>query len=534
MCLLAEKPKKKPRHTKLVLPSDKPQKQTYRATDRLGRSLAPKTDEAPGAQTPPPEAPAEAAEKAPASPGAAAGGAAKPPPPAQETPTLPENAVLMPRKNPRVVAVRRRKRRRRLLSLLAVLLVAVGIWLYFSGLYLYGVMAFQNFADSMRIRLTPGGGWPAPYTITGYLASREMGGGGFASVGDKDLALFSSSGTELRRVQHGYASPGLSAGDTRVCVYNRGGTEYAVEGRGGTKLRRKTQQEILFATMSPGGTLAVVTSSRYRAAIEIYGPLYAAQPDFSWTLVDEKPVVGAFYSDNKQFALACLSAQQGALGTTVYLLRTDKDQPLAQIRADDARVLQMEYLGQNRLLVVYDSYAATYNQKGEEISRYAYNGRSLQAAHQGKGGLALVFGSGARDSFGLVLLDEKMQPQFETEVAGTGTPRVLSDMEGVYLLFGQELVSFNRQGTPGGSETFTVKPLDLVQAGEPLVLSLSSAQPISHLLTPGDNTSTPPPASGAAASVPSSAAASPAPASSTAQASPPSSKAPSSAVPPAA
>ncbi len=471
-----------------MLPGDGPgPKEGKKAKkDRLGRSLGESTETAAPPEKTALEAPPPAPPPGPATARPPAQRPGPPPQaPKQQPPmaeALPENAVLMPRKNPRVEAVRRKKRRRRRLSLLAVLLVALGLWLYFSGYYLYGVMAFQNFTDSMRIRLTPGSGWPAAYNITGYQASREMGGGGFASVGDKDLALFSSSGQELRRVQHGYASPGLSAGDTRVCVYNRGGTEYAVEGRSGTKLRRSTQQEILFASLSPGGTLAVVTSSRYRANIEIYGPLYSVQPDFSWSLVDEKPVVGSFYSDNKQFALACLSAREGALGTTIYLLRTDKDQPLAEIRADDARVLQMEYLAPNRLLVVYDRYAATYNQKGEETARYDYQGRSLLAAHQGGGGLALVFGSEARDSFGLCLLNEKMQALFEAEAAGTGEPRVLSTAGGVYLLYGQQVAAFTPEGHPGGSEGFTAKPLDLVQAGEPLVLTVSSAQPLSALL----------------------------------------------------
>ncbi len=525
---MAQGPKKKPKHTKLVLPSEGGPAERGRKEkkDRLGRKTGGATGIEDTLHTP------DAAATAPPAPQAEKNGQAHAPPvqhssakvpgqtggqplqsgaaftpPVQGQPApsfaatadvpLPDNAIVLPHKNPRLQAVRRKKRLRRIVSIVAVLLLLCGLWLYFSGLYLYAVMAAQNAYDSLRIRLTPGKGWPAPFSISGFITAQEMDGGGFAALGNKDMALFSSSGTELRRVQHGYANPGISTGNTRVCVYSRGGKEYAVEGRGGTVLRRSTEQDILFTAMSPGGTLAVVTSSRYRSNIEVYDPIYPVQPKFSWSMVDEKPVTGAFSSDNRNFSLACLSAEGGALGSTIYLLRTDKTQPLGTIRADDAGILQMEYIGQSRLLAVFDRYAALYNLKGEEVARYDYNGRNLLAADMGEGRLALVFGSSARDSYELALLNDRLQPLFEEPAAGTGTPRVLSAANGVYLLYGQDVAAFTLEGAQAEIRGFSAKPLDLVQAGEPLVLTVSSAEPLGELLGGGAQTPAAEPSSAA-------------------------------------
>ncbi|MDL2253558.1 DUF5711 family protein [Ruminococcaceae bacterium OttesenSCG-928-I18] len=483
---MAEKPKK-PKHTKLVLPGDKKKgkqkKEVYRAKDRLGRTLT----EGPAGTEPKAPEPEPSRAASPDAPGVERPKPPKIPPPTERE--LPENAVLMPRKNPRLQAVKRKKRLRKMLALVLVLLVLAGLGLYFSGLYLYVGLAAGNVYDSLRIRLTPGDGWPAPFSITGYVTSEGMNAGGFASLGDKDMAVFSSKGKELRRTQHGYANPGISTGSTRVIVYNRGGTEYVVEGRSDTVLRRNTEQEILFAEMSPNGSVAVVTSSRYRANLEIYGPIYDAEPDFSWSMVDEKPIVGAFHADNREFALASLSAQGGALGTTIYLLRTDRAEPLAQVRADDARILQLEYLSQNRLLAVYDTYTALYDLGGEQVARYDYGGSSLLAADIAEGRCALVFGSAARDSFEVVLLNAKLEPLFEKSTQGTENPRVLSASNGLYLLRGQEVEAYSLDGTQVERREYEAKPLDLVQAGVPLVLTVTSAESLEEMLRTGQSLS---------------------------------------------
>ncbi len=517
---MPDKPKKKPKHTNLALPTDK--KRTARKSpaakpDRLGRKVGgptaghgdaraqhgvdavghtPVSDAQPGAagradspaaQAAPPKAAAavenEAAkavadDAAPAhdrNTQAAAQGAQRPAGP-------PDNTILLPKKRPGISKAKRRKRRRRLGFLAFVLAVAMLVLFYFSGLYLNAAMGLGDLYDTARIALTPGDGFPMDFAMTGFWKADELGAGGFAALGSKDMAVFSGTGTELRRIQHGYANPGITASDTRVCVYSRGGRDYAVESRSGSIVRKTTEQDILFAEMSRGGWLALVTSSRYRANLAIYNPLYGAQPQLQWPIIDDKPVCAAFHQDNRTLALGCLTAENGALGSVIYVLRADSDKLSAAIPVPDARVLQLSYISANRLLAVFDTYAAVYDSRGAEQARFDYGGRTLRSADTNSGKTALVFGENNQETLELVLLSNQMVPLFSVQAAGNSVPHVLVATGGVYLETGYEVLAYTEKGAPGGTLAFEAKPYALVRAPEPVLLTATSALPLGSLL----------------------------------------------------
>lgn len=268
---MPDKPKKKPKHTKLALPTDKKRdahKKPAAAPDRLGRkvngSVAGREDSrpkqaanvahgaVPGARAgvPPPNG-HDVPQTAEAAQGAKAGPAQGPPvgtgdsaetvapavapangetaqaaaPNGRKPAGLPDNTIVLPQKRPGISKAKRRKRRRRLGFLAFVLAVAMLMLFYFSGLYLNAAMGLGDLYDTARIALTPGDGFPMDFAMTGFWRAEELGAGGFAALGSKDMAVFSGTGAELRRIQHGYANPGITASDTRVCVYSRGGRD---------------------------------------------------------------------------------------------------------------------------------------------------------------------------------------------------------------------------------------------------------------------------------------------------------------------
>ncbi len=395
---------------------------------------------------------------------------------------LPPNAILMPRKKPKLSKARRRRRRRRIGFLTAVALVCAVLVVYYSGIYLNAAMGIEDLYDTATIALTPGDGYPAPFAMRGFISAEQMEAGGFAAVGAKDVSVYSQSGTVLRRIQHGYANPGLTASSTRICVYNRGGLDYTIESRSGNIARRKTEQELLFAEMSEGGWLAVVTESRYRANLSVYSPVYDATPNLQWPIVDDKPVCASFHSDNRTLALGCLSAAGGALGTTIYVLRVDSDQLFATIRADEARIVDLAYLSSNRLLAVYDTYCAVYDGKGAEVARFEYGARSLRAADTYEGETALVFGSSSLETLELVFLSNDLVPLFSAQTESDTQPRTLVTHDGVFLEMGHEVLAYNTGGVLLDARTFPQKPYALVRAPQPLLLSSTTAFLLEEML----------------------------------------------------
>lgn len=497
---MADKKRKKPRHTNLVLPGDKKNSKT-KPEDRLRRVAPPAAGLHGGTnvQAPVDEAPLKGAAGQPehgegvdaaqaAGPAATpqAGAAGRP----QAEPT--GKIVAMPKRKKRLSPVKRKRRMRRIRLLVLVFVLALVLLIYSTGTYLTVFTLVSDWADSIYIALQDSGGFPKDYALTGYMKAEAMGDKGAALIGERDLSILSSNGYE-RRFQHGFASPGLSAGDTRVVLYQRGGREFVVEGRRKTLGRRTVEQDIQFAEMSPAGWLAVATASRYQATLSVYSPGYdIGDPLMELTLVEEKPVLARFCGDNRNLLLGCYTAKDGSITSTIHLLRTDRDSIQATITAEDAQLLQAEYLNRTRILAVYDTHAALYNNHGEELARLDFGGRSLAACDIDAGYMALVFDGGAQEGFQVLLANAELKQQCEVAVPeGSGTPDVLAAENGFYLLAGQQVLAWDTAGNLADTLLLESHPAGLVRAGQPLLLTSEALLPLAGMLNPSAASSTP-------------------------------------------
>jgi len=397
------------------------------------------------------------------------------------------NAIPLPKRGKQSAGItnaRKKKRRRRIRVLVVVAIVAVVVLVYASGVYLTAFSLLGDWTDGIRLALRPGEGFPMSYALTGFVKAEPMGDKGFAVLGERDLSIVSDSGVE-HRVQHAYPDAGLAAGDTRAVVYSRGGKEFFVENRSQMLVRQSTEQDIQFASMSPAGWLAVATASRYRATLAVYGPDYnMADPMLSLTLVDEQPALASFAGDNRTLLLGCYSAKDGALGTSIHLLRTGNDSILATVRVENAQLLKAEFISNSRFLAVYDSFVALYNTAGEELARYDYGGLSLMTADITDGHCALVLGSSAQETLHAVLLDGSLAALCNVSATTGGTVRILAAADGFYLLSGQDVYAYTAAGLLAGTLALEERAFTLVQGGQPLVVTAASVRPLQGLLHP--------------------------------------------------
>ena len=218
----------------------------------------------------------------------------------------------------RIERIRRRKRMRRIRAAAVCAVLLAAVLAYFTGIYGASLALLGDAVDSIGIALTPSPGSPVSFTLSGSQTALPLAGG-FVAVGDKDLAIYSAGGNEVRRIQHGYGRPAITAGNTRVCVYNRAGKELRVESRSRTLFENKFDDAIQLCAMSPNGTLAVFTKSK----LYVYDPMFENIYTFQ---TQDLPTALAFAGDNRQFAAGCPYAEGGALGGTVYLMDTRKDE----------------------------------------------------------------------------------------------------------------------------------------------------------------------------------------------------------------
>ena len=235
----------------------------------------------------------------------------------------------------RIERIRRRKRMRRIRAAAVCAVLLAAVLAYFTGIYGASLALLGDAVDSIGIALTPSPGYPVSFTLSGYQNALPLAGG-FVAVGDKDLAIYSAGGNEVRRIQHGYGRPAITAGNTRVCVYNRAGKELRVESRSRTLFENKFDDAIQLCAMSPNGTLAVFTKSK----LYVYDPMFENIYTFQ---TQDLPTALAFAGDNRQFAAGCPYAEGGALGGTVYLMDTRKDEYVT-IRNTEGMPVKIQYL----------------------------------------------------------------------------------------------------------------------------------------------------------------------------------------------
>lgn len=101
----------------------------------------------------------------------------------------------------------------------AVLLAAV--LAYFTGIYGASLALLGDAVDSIGIALTPSPGYPVSFTLSGYQNALPLAGG-FVAVGDKDLAIYSAGGNEVRRIPARLRQAGHYGGQhTCVCIQPR-------------------------------------------------------------------------------------------------------------------------------------------------------------------------------------------------------------------------------------------------------------------------------------------------------------------------
>ncbi len=395
-----------------------------------------------------------------------------------------ENIKKPSPKKPKLSPARKRRRRRYIMMSIIAALIGLVVLFFTSGAYLSVATAISGGMTSLSIALQPGEGFPMDFAMIEYKKSEQMSDDGFVALGSQEMVMVSSTGRILRNIPHSYIQPGISSGDNRVVLYNRGSKEYTIEGYDDTITTQVTEHDIQFCEMSPGGSIAVVTASRHRTFLDVYNPPYdTSEPDFSWPIVDENPIAATFGPDNRSLTVATVSAQGGELGTTLYFLHTNSEEVGATVRANGSVLLQIEHIGRGQILAVYDTFSAVYDQDGAELYRYDYSGRRLLTADISDAGLALVFGTSTGEIVHTVWVSSLMEEVYENVAHAAGTAKVMGTENGVFLLVGQEMFVYNSTGQLSAQVEYEDLALGFAKAGtQPLLVTMGTVIPIEDYL----------------------------------------------------
>ena len=422
--------------------------------------------------------------------------------PTQQPPYRPQGAPRRGAKRqrvqsdmPRLAQIRHKKRMRRLRWLCACVVFLAAVLAYFTGLYGASASVLGDKFDTLRALFSEGQEFPFTVRAQGLQNAQPLGGG-FVMLTDNELSIYAANGALLRTVPHAYARPAMAAGNTRLCLYHRGGTILTVESRSRTLWEYSAQNAIELCAMSPGGTLAIAQ----RGQVSVYTPLFEEIFTF---YTSEHVTAMAFAKDNRHFAVGCPGSENGALSGKVYLFTTDPnaaEEADAVLENPDGMPLKIFYPSASRVVVVYDNYMALYDvQTGSELARFDYGGLPVQSASMGAGGnLVLLFGDGEHSAqTRVVLFDSELNVTGQASV-GARTFSVTAGRQEAYVLAAGGVYCYGPDGTLWGTQQTESRPLAVVAAQKTVLLTASSASEL-QFSAPQENA-----AAGAGSAAPSS------------------------------
>ena len=365
--------------------------------------------------------------------------------------------------------VRNRRIRRTALIVAALTLVV----LFATGFVGSSVAMAKDWADTARILLFPGTGWPQQ---TGVMEVEQLAAlnGSFVELGEEGCVVWSRTGTRLNSIQSGYARPALAAGKTRFVLYNRSGNELRVESRTQNLYSKTLENSIYLCAMSDTGTLAVATDSADSTArLTVYTPTMTEQLHWDMTGTQGTPVRMAFAADSRRLAVAAVTSSAGQLQANLFVLSLAQGDPV-QLSSGDSVPQWLGWLNNDTVLAVYENCAVVYGADGGERGRFDLGGGSLVSVSQDGANAALLLENGQVCT--AVLLDKDLNVQYSGNVPAAN--QILRRGQNFYLLTDSGVECFAADGVYQWGQTLSVRPQALIAGKQLLVLCGNTVQQI--------------------------------------------------------
>ena len=340
--------------------------------------------------------------------------------------------------------VRNRRIRRTALIVAALTLVV----LFATGFVGSSVAMAKDWADTARILLFPGTGWPQQ---TGVMEVEQLAAlnGSFVELGEEGCVVWSRTGTRLNAIQSGYARPALAAGKNRFVLYNRSGNELRVESR---------TQNLYTKTMENSITLCAMADNGSAARLRIYSSSMEEQLSWSLTTTDGTPLRMAFSPDGRRLAVAAVTVSGGQMVTNFYIVTLAQGDPVL-VGSGSGAAQWLSWPSAQSVLALCDSRAVLYNASGGEKAAYDFTGQTLRdISVDASGNAALLLASGQLCQ--AVMLDRELNVEGTAQVQAAN--RIVRAGQSFYLLTDSGVECLSTDGTSQWQQSLSARPQGLL------------------------------------------------------------------------
>ncbi len=173
-------------------------------------------------------------------------------------------------------------------------------------------------------------------------------------LSDTSIAAYSNSGKTILNDFHGFSNPILSTSATRAIVYDQGGKTIYVYNLGGLIQKIETKHEIITASISRNGYIAVAThSDSYTSVVTVYDKNF--KQIFTWN--SAKDIINNVLVNNSgnRLALSTFNASAGQYTSKMMILNFESADPLHTVDLGNSLALSLINSGKGVSVITSDN-----------------------------------------------------------------------------------------------------------------------------------------------------------------------------------
>lgn len=197
-----------------------------------------------------------------------------------------------------------------------------------------------------------------PINISGSTVINSISNGSYYYLlTDTNIAAYSNNGKIVFDELHGFANPVMSVSETRVLIYDQGGKTAYIYNLGGLVHTIETEHEIITASISRSGSVAVSThSDKYASSVSIYNK--NNKQIFTWNSAID--IVNNVIVDpsGKKFAVTTLGVVSGQYSTKLQIfdINSGSADPIHSVDLGTSLPVSLANTGKGISLVCNDQY----------------------------------------------------------------------------------------------------------------------------------------------------------------------------------
>lgn len=333
---------------------------------------------------------------------------------------------VLPENNIKVIRGKKLKRKRIITVLLAIVSVILTTCIILS--MVLPVSLYENLVNAFALI----GSGSYPNEINGSLTLNTISNGSYYYVlTDTNITAYSNAGKQVFTDLHGFANPMISISETRALVFDQGGKCMYIYNLSGRIDSIETENEIINASISRSGAVAVSThSNQYTSVVYVFD----VDSKLIYTWNSAKEIVNNVIVDpGADFvAVSTLSANSGQYNSKVMILGFESADPLHSTELGNSIVLSLSNFDDGLSVVTTDKYK--YIHWSEFTTNDITASGEVNIFRKSSDGILLVFNrANDRTDNTIVLISEDGEKINEFKIQNTITDIQYSDNKVYYI-----------------------------------------------------------------------------------------------------